>query len=68
MPRTVRDIRIFISFMNYYRRFIKGFSQIVLPLTTLSKKEPGQARGRPAMRREEGKALQLLKKAVQAFT
>ena len=38
LPASVRDIRVFVGFMNYYRRFIEGFSRIVLPLTTLTKK------------------------------
>jgi hypothetical protein len=40
---TVRDIRVFVSFINYYRRFISRFSRIVLPLTVLTKKQLGQA-------------------------
>ena len=67
LPASVRDIRVFVGFMNYYRRFIEGFSRIVLPLTTLTKKEPGQARGGPAMRREESTALKLPEEAKQAF-
>ena len=38
IPTTVRDIRIFIGFMNYYRRFIKSFSRIALPLSKLTQK------------------------------
>lgn len=68
LPRNVRDIRIFIGFMNYYRRFIEGFSRIVLPLTNLTKKESGQARGGPAMKREESQHLNLPEQAKQAFT
>jgi hypothetical protein len=37
-PRTVKTVRSFLSFANYYRQFIKGFSDIVLPLTQLTKK------------------------------
>jgi len=66
VPATVRDIRVFVGFMNYYRRFIAGFSRIVLPLTTLTKKSPGQARGGPAMKREEGQRLDLPKEAKEA--
>jgi hypothetical protein len=64
---SVRDIRVFVGFMNYYRRFIEGFSRIVLPLTSLTKKEPGQARGGPAMRREESVTLKLSEEAKRAF-
>ena len=36
-PESVWDIQVFISFTNFYRRFIKGFSRIVAPLTTMLK-------------------------------
>jgi hypothetical protein len=32
MPKTVKDIRKFLGFCNFYRRFIWGFSQIAKPL------------------------------------
>ena len=32
-PRNVRDIQSFLGFANFYRRFIFGYSEIVLPLT-----------------------------------
>jgi hypothetical protein len=67
LPTSMRDIRVFVGFMNYYRRFIKGFSRIVLPLTSLTKKEPGQARGGPAIRREESVTLKLSEEAKRAF-
>jgi hypothetical protein len=34
-PRTVSEIRSFLGFAGYYRRFIEGFPRIVKPLTTL---------------------------------
>ena len=34
---SVRDIQVFISFANFYRRFIKGFSRIAIPLTAMLK-------------------------------
>jgi hypothetical protein len=58
---------VFIGFINYYRRFIKGFSRIVLPLTLLIKKEPRQAWGGPTIRREESVTLKLLEEVKQAF-
>ena len=36
-PESVRDIQVFINFANFYRRFIKGFSRIEAPLTTMLK-------------------------------
>jgi hypothetical protein len=37
-PKNVRDIRKFLGFCNFYRRFIWGFSQIAKPLNNLLKK------------------------------
>ena len=37
-PRSVKDIQGFLGFANFYRRFIKGFSRIVRPLVSLTKK------------------------------
>lgn len=67
LPRTVRDIRVFIGFMNYYRRFVAGFSKLALPLTKLTQKGPDAARGGPAMRREESQSLVLPNEAMAAF-
>ena len=38
-PLNPRDIQSFIGLANYYRRFVKGFFDIVAPLTTLTKKK-----------------------------
>lgn len=66
-PQTVRDIRVFIGFMNYYRRFIAGFSKLALPLTQLTQKGPHSAKGGHAQRREESYKLQLGAEAEEAF-
>ena len=34
---SVKDIQVFIGFANFYRRFIRGFSRIAAPLTSLLK-------------------------------
>lgn len=34
-PKTVRQVRSFLGFVGYYRRFIKGFSKIAKPLNEL---------------------------------
>jgi transposase InsO family protein len=36
----VRDVQCFLGFANFYRRFIKNYSQIVAPLTNLTRKTP----------------------------
>lgn len=38
-PKTVKDIQSFLGFANYYRRFIKKFSKIAGPLTSLLQKD-----------------------------
>jgi hypothetical protein len=38
-PTTIKGIRGFIGFANYYRDFIQDFSSIVRPLTALTKKD-----------------------------
>ena len=35
IPKTINDLRSFLGFVDYYRKFIKGFSQIVKPLYSL---------------------------------
>jgi len=67
MPQTVRDIRVFIGFMNYYRRFISGFSKLALPLTKLTQKGPNSAKGGRAQRREESQKLHLSPDAKDSF-
>lgn len=67
MPRTVRDIRVFVGFMNYYRRFIRNFSKLALPLTKLTQKGPNQAKGGRAQRREESVEIGLGREAEASF-
>nr|KYP36496.1 Retrovirus-related Pol polyprotein from transposon 17.6 [Cajanus cajan] len=37
--KSVSEIRSFIGLVNYYRKFIEGFSKIALPLTKLTKND-----------------------------
>ena len=39
IPRDVSDIRSFIGFCGYYRRFVRHFSTIAAPMVQLTKKE-----------------------------
>ncbi len=34
-PQSVRDIQVFLGFANFYRRFIRNFSRIAAPLTSI---------------------------------
>ena len=37
-PRKVKDIQSFLGFANFYRRFIRNYSDITVPLTRLTRK------------------------------
>ena len=37
-PLTLTDIRIFLGFAGYYRRFVEGFASIEHPLTILTQR------------------------------
>ena len=41
VPMRVKDVRSFVSFMSYYRRFIPKFSEIAKPITRLLKLDVG---------------------------
>jgi hypothetical protein len=38
-PRTVKDVRSFLGFANFYRPFIPRFAELTTPLTRLTKKD-----------------------------
>ena len=38
-PRTVTEVQSFLGLAGYYRRFVKDFSVIALPLTRLTRKD-----------------------------
>ncbi|KAJ8456455.1 hypothetical protein ONZ45_g18712 [Pleurotus djamor] len=37
-PRKVKEVQSFLGFANFYRRFIENYSDIVVPLTRLTRK------------------------------
>ena len=39
MPKSVFEIRSILGLAGYYRRFIEDFSQLVVPMTKLTRKE-----------------------------
>ena len=38
-PTTIMEVRSFLGMAGNYRRFVKGFSRIALPLTQLLRKD-----------------------------
>jgi hypothetical protein len=36
-PTTVKEVQRFLGFSNYYRRVVRGFGQVVAPITSLLK-------------------------------
>jgi len=38
-PKNVKDVRKFLGLANYYRRFIKDFTQVARPMNTLMRKD-----------------------------
>ena len=58
-PRNVKDIRKFLGFCNFYRRFIRGFSKIAKPLNDRLKKAAIWAWGKP-----EEDAFEKLKRQI----
>ena len=38
-PTSIKDMRSFLGFCNFYRPFIKGFSKIARPLNELTRKD-----------------------------
>jgi hypothetical protein len=37
-PKTITDVRHYLGFVNYYRRFIRSFAHVASPLTALTQK------------------------------
>ena len=37
-PTTVKEVQSFLGFANFYRRFIKGYTELTKPLTNLTMK------------------------------
>ncbi len=42
-PQLVRDIQVFLGFANFYKRFIRNFNRIVVPLTSMLRTTDNEA-------------------------
>lgn len=40
VPATIKELQCFLRFANFYRCFIKIYSQVTAPLTSLLKNKP----------------------------
>jgi len=38
-PKNIKDVRKFLGLTNYYRRFIKDFTQVARPINILTRKD-----------------------------
>ena len=56
-PKNAKDIRKFLGFVNYYRRFIKDFAQVARPMNILTRKDVKWQQGE-----EQWKAFDKLKR------
>jgi len=45
-PKSVRDVQVLLGFTNFYRRFIRKYAKVTLPLTELLKKPDTSPRGK----------------------
>ena len=58
-PKNVSDVRSFLGLANFYRRFVRDYSRIALPLTELTQERRGVAWGA-----EQQQAFDALKAAL----
>ena len=70
VPKTVKELRSFLGFASYYRRFVKGFAKIAAPLHDLvtsanqENKKCRQVRIENAWQRPHQEAFLALKDAI----
>ena len=63
-PRSVRDVKAFIGFANFYRRFIRAFSALAAPLVALLKGgKPGKPRTPFVLTDEAAQAFRTLRES-----
>lgn len=63
-PNTIKEVQSFLGFVNFYRRFVEGYSRIALPLTDLTKKKEGQDKPIFKWEEKQQRAFEELKAAI----
>ncbi|KAJ9520744.1 hypothetical protein QJQ45_007613 [Haematococcus lacustris] len=63
-PQTVHDVRSFLGLANFYRRFVKNFSDIAAPITALTQTDGHDKQGKVAWGPVQQSAFEALKKAL----
>ncbi len=61
LPKTIKELQRFLGFANFYRRFIRNYSLITAPLTSL-------LRGKPTKLRWSPEAVKAFEKLKTSFT
>ncbi|KAJ9529550.1 hypothetical protein QJQ45_013935, partial [Haematococcus lacustris] len=64
VPTTVHDVRSFLGLANFYRRFIKNFSDIAAPLTALTQADGHDKQGKVTWTSTQQSAFDALKHAL----
>ena len=71
MPKTAKDVLQFTGFTRFYRRFIRNYSSIALPLTSLVKatlvEVPNKDPSKPSQKVTKYASLNITDEHVQAF-
>jgi len=63
-PKTFREVQVFLGFANFYRRFIRSYSKIIAPLTSLMKgAKNGKKTGELVWNAAEEQAFRMVKAA-----
>ena len=67
IPKTKRDVQVFIGFANYYRRFVPRFSELAFPLTRCMSQQTGFAWTPGCQEAFEAVKIEIKKDTVLAF-
>jgi hypothetical protein len=62
-PKSAREIQVFLGFTGFFRKFIRNFSTITVPLSEMLKGDPSMGNRGFKLTPEAGKAFEELRKA-----